>query len=76
MGASPASFPAAFDIVTRAVDQGLPIDAPRIGERMEAALAISVLPGHAGGGNDTQPAWGQLRLVDPVVACQGGELTP
>ncbi len=67
--------PAAFDIVTRAVDQGLPIDATRIGERMEAALAISLLPVTLAEGK-IAASMGQLRLLDPVVHAKGGELTP
>ena len=37
--------PAAFDAVIRAVDQGLPIDATRVRDRMDAALARR-RPGH------------------------------
>jgi uncharacterized protein involved in outer membrane biogenesis len=67
--------PAAFDIVTRAVDQGLPIDAMRIGERMEAALAISALPVASAEGS-IGATMGQLRLVDPVVHAKGAGLAP
>jgi AsmA-like C-terminal region len=67
--------PAAFDVVTRAVDQGLPIDVTRIGDRMEAALAISALPVSLAEGS-IAAAMGQLRLVDPVVRVKGAELTP
>jgi large subunit ribosomal protein L24 len=67
--------PAAFDIVTRAVDQGLPIDATRIGNRMEVALAISALPVPLAEGS-IAASMGQLRLVDPVVHAKGAELTP
>jgi hypothetical protein len=67
--------PAAFDIVTRAVDQGLPIDATRIGNRMEAALAISALPVPLAEGS-IAASMGQLRLVDPVVHAKGAELAP
>jgi large subunit ribosomal protein L24 len=67
--------PVAFDIVTRAVDQGLPIDAMRIGDRMETALAISALPVSLAEGS-IAAAMGQLRLVDPVVQVKGAELAP
>jgi AsmA-like C-terminal region len=67
--------PAAFDIVTRAVDQGLPIDAMRIGERMEAALAISALPVGLAEGS-IAATMGQLRLVDPVVHAKGAGFAP
>jgi large subunit ribosomal protein L24 len=67
--------PAAFDIVTRAVDQGLPIDVTRIGNRMEAALAISALPVPLAEGS-IAASMGQLRLVDPVVQAKGAELAP
>jgi len=67
--------PAAFDIVTRAVDQGLPIDTTRIGDRMEAALAISVLPVSLAEGS-IAVSMGQLRLVDPVVHAKDAELAP
>ncbi len=67
--------PAAFDIVTHAVDQGLPIDATRIGDRMEAALAINVLPVPLAEGT-IAASMGQLRLVDPVLHVTGGELAP
>ncbi len=67
--------PAAFDIVTRAVDQGLPIDTTRIGNRMEAALAISALPVPLAEGS-IAASMGQLRLVDPVVHAKGAELAP
>ncbi len=67
--------PAAFDIVTHAVDQGLPIDATRIGERMDAALAISALPVPLAEGS-IAASMGQLRLVDPVVHAKGAQLAP
>jgi hypothetical protein len=67
--------PAAFDTVTRAVDQGLPIDANRIGTRMETALAVRALPITLAEGS-IAVAMGQLRLVDPVVHAKGAELAP
>jgi large subunit ribosomal protein L24 len=65
--------PAAFAIVTRAVDQGLPIDTTRIGTRMDAALAVSALPVTLAEGS-IAASMGQLRLVDPVVHAKGAEL--
>lgn len=62
--------PAAFDVVTRAVDQGLPIDTTRIGDRMDAALAVGGLPVSLAEGT-IAAAMGQLRLVDPVVQAKG-----
>jgi uncharacterized protein involved in outer membrane biogenesis len=74
--ASIARFdPAAFDAVTRAVDQGLPIDPSRIGARMEAALGVRALPITQAEGS-IAVAMGQLRLVDPVVHAKGAELAP
>jgi hypothetical protein len=67
--------PAAFDSVTRAVDQGLPIDTARIGDRMEAALAVGGLPVSLAQASITA-AMGQLRLVDPVVQAKGAEFAP
>jgi uncharacterized protein involved in outer membrane biogenesis len=64
--------PAAFDAVTHAVDQGLPIDATRIGDRMEAALAEGGLPVSLAEASVTA-TMGQLRLVDPVVHAKGAE---
>ena len=42
--------PAAFDAVIRSVDQGLPIDATRIRDRMEQALGTRRPVDSAGGG--------------------------
>jgi large subunit ribosomal protein L24 len=67
--------PAAFDIVTRAVDQGLPIDTARIGDRMEAALAVGGLPVSLAQAS-IRADMGQLRLVDPVVQAKGAEFVP
>jgi hypothetical protein len=50
--------PTAFDTVIRAVDQGLPIDAVRIRDRMDAALASGVL---------TVP------LAEGTIAIDGGQ---
>jgi large subunit ribosomal protein L24 len=62
--------PAAFDVVSRAVDQGLPIDTTRIGDRMDAALAVGGLSIPLAEGT-IAAAMGQLRLVDPVVQAKG-----
>jgi hypothetical protein len=67
--------PAAFDVVTRAVDQGLPIDVTRIGDRMEVALGVGGLPVSLAQGSITAST-GQLRLADPVVHAKGAELAP
>jgi AsmA family/AsmA-like C-terminal region len=67
--------PAAFDVVSRAVDQGLPIDPNRIGTRMEVALAVRALPVTQAEGS-IAVAMGQLRMVDPVVHAKGAELAP
>jgi uncharacterized protein involved in outer membrane biogenesis len=66
--------PAAFDAVTRAVDQGLPIDTTRIGARMELALGIGALPVELAEGS-IAAAMGQLRLVDPVVHAKGADFS-
>jgi AsmA family/AsmA-like C-terminal region len=64
--------PAAFDVVTRAVDQGLPIDAARVGERMEAALAAGALPVELAEGS-LNASLGQLRLGDLKVETKSTE---
>jgi uncharacterized protein involved in outer membrane biogenesis len=66
--------PTAFDVVTRAVDQGLPIDVTRVGDRMEIALAIGALPVSLAQGSIVA-VMGQLRLVDPVVQAKGAEFS-
>ena len=66
--------PAAFAAVMRAVDEGLAIDAQRVGDRMEAALrngALSV--GLAQG--ELSLADGRLRLANTVVRTKGADLT-
>ena len=58
--------PGAFDAVIRAVDQGLPIDAGRIGERMEIALATGGLAIPIAEGTIRVNS-GQARLSDAAV---------
>ena len=65
--------PAAFETVTRAVDQGLPIDAVRIRDRMEAALASGVLTVPLAEGTITVEA-GQARLGNLTVRAQRADL--
>ena len=66
--------PAAFDTVIRAVDQGLPIDAIRVRDRMDAALASGGLAVSLAEGSIAIDA-GQARLSNPVVRAQRGDLT-
>ena len=66
--------PAAFDAVIRAVDQGLPIDAARIRDRMDAALASGVLTFALAEGALTING-GQARLSTIMVRAQGADLT-
>jgi large subunit ribosomal protein L24 len=65
--------PAAFDAVIRAVDQGLPIDAIRVRDRMDGALASGGLPVTLAEGAIAIDA-GQARLSNPVVRAQRGDL--
>jgi large subunit ribosomal protein L24 len=65
--------PAAFDTVIRAVDQGLPIDAIRVRDRMDAALASGGLAVTLAEGAITVDA-GQARLSNPVVRAQRADL--
>jgi large subunit ribosomal protein L24 len=67
--------PGAFDIVARAVDRGLPIDAVRIGERMDAALSAAPLPTQLAEGTITV-SMGQLRSADLKVLAGTDELAP
>jgi large subunit ribosomal protein L24 len=65
--------PAAFEAVVRAVDQGLPIDAMRVGERLEAAfrngtLAIALAQG------ELSLASGRLRVSNAAVRAKGADL--
>jgi large subunit ribosomal protein L24 len=65
--------PAAFDAVIRAVDQGLPIDAIKVRDRMDGALASGGLPVTLAEGAIAIDA-GQARLSNPVVRAQRGDL--
>jgi large subunit ribosomal protein L24 len=65
--------PAAFDTVIRAVDQGLPIDAIRVRDRMDGALASGGLIVTLAEGAIAIDA-GQARLSNPVVRAQRGDL--
>src|SRR5256885_11953655 len=63
--------PGAFNAVIRAVDQGLPIDATRVRDRMEAALASGGLSVALAEGAITINA-GQARPSNTVVRAQVG----
>src|SRR5262249_11674958 len=65
--------PAAFDAVIRAVDQGLPIDAIKLRDRMDAALASGGLALTLAEGAIIIDA-GQARLNNTVVRAQRGDL--
>src|SRR5712691_1357929 len=65
--------PAAFDTVIRAVDQGLPIDAIRVRDRMDAALASGVFAVALAEGAITINS-GQARLSNTIVRAQGADL--
>ena len=63
----------AFDSVIRAVDRGLPIDAVRIRDRMDAALASGVLAVSLAEGEISIDA-GQARLSNTSVRAQRADL--
>src|SRR5215831_19334863 len=65
--------PAGFDAVIRAVDQGLPIDAIKLRDRMDAALASGGLALTLAEGAIIIDA-GQARLNNTVVRAQRGDL--
>jgi uncharacterized protein involved in outer membrane biogenesis len=65
--------PAAFNAVIRAVDQGLPIDATRVRDRMDAALASGALGIALAEGAITINA-GQARLSNIMVRALGADL--
>jgi large subunit ribosomal protein L24 len=65
--------PAAFETVMRAVDQGLPIDATRIRDRMDAALASGVLSVALAEGAISVNA-GQARLSDVTARAQRADV--
>ncbi|HEY1364597.1 MAG TPA: AsmA-like C-terminal region-containing protein [Xanthobacteraceae bacterium] len=65
--------PAAFGAVTRAVDQGLPIDPERVRERMETALAAAPLAlARADGAISINS--GQATLTNTTVQAKGADL--
>jgi large subunit ribosomal protein L24 len=66
--------PAAFDAVIRAVDQGLPIDATRIRDRVDAALTRGGL-GVALAEGAITISDGQARLSNPTLRAQRADLT-
>lgn len=65
--------PAAFAAVIRSIDDGLPIDALRIGERTEAALGNGALNVALAQG-EIAVAAGQLRLANMAIRAKGAEL--
>jgi len=65
--------PTAFETVIRSVDQGLQLDAVRIRDRMEQALAAGVLPVTRADGEFTVLA-GQARAANVKVSAQGADL--
>jgi large subunit ribosomal protein L24 len=67
--------PAAFDAVIRAVDQGLPIDAIRVRDRMDAALANSGGLAVALAEGAIVINAGQARLGSTMVRAQNADLT-
>jgi hypothetical protein len=66
--------PSAFAAVMRAVEQGLTIDAQRVGDRMELALGNGPLSVGLAQGELSLVA-GQLRLANTVVRAKGADLT-
>ncbi len=66
--------PAAFAALIRATDQGLPVDAVRVGERMESALTSGALPVSLASGEIGIRA-GQARIGNMMIRAQGAELT-
>jgi large subunit ribosomal protein L24 len=65
--------PGAFNAVIRAVDQGLPIDAIKVRDRMDAALAGGGLSIALAEGAITINS-GQARLSNTIVRAQGADL--
>jgi large subunit ribosomal protein L24 len=65
--------PAAFDVVTRAADSGLQIDAAHIRDRMDTALSNGPLTVPLAEGA-ISIGEGQLRLLNTAVHAQGAEL--
>jgi large subunit ribosomal protein L24 len=69
----PRLDPGAFNTVIRAVDQGLPIDANRVRDRIDTALAGGGLSVALAEGAITISA-GQARLSNTMVRAQGADL--
>ena len=65
--------PAVFAAVIRSVDDGLPIDAMRIGDRTEVALGNGALNVALAQG-EIAVAAGQLRLANTAIRAKGAEL--
>jgi tetratricopeptide (TPR) repeat protein len=65
--------PSAFDAVTRSVDQGLPIEATRIRQRIETALAGGTLSVEGDGA--ITAAAGKASLTALMLRAQGADLT-
>ncbi|TMJ31258.1 MAG: hypothetical protein E6G96_07745 [Alphaproteobacteria bacterium] len=65
--------PKAFELVMRAVDQGLPIDANRLRDRTDAALASGTI-GIARGEGAITIAAGQARLSNAMAGERGSDL--
>jgi large subunit ribosomal protein L24 len=65
--------PKAFATVVRSVEQGLPIDARRVGGRMDAALRTGMLIVPLAEG-ELSAAAGQLRITNAAVRAQGADL--
>ena len=66
--------PTVFDAVIRAVDGGLPVDAARVRNWLDKALAARALPVNLAEGTVTLTA-GQARLSNTVVHTPAAELT-
>ncbi len=65
--------PGAFEAIVRAADQGLPIDAGKVSERMDAALAAGGLAIPVAEGT-IRVGSGQARLNDVLLRAQGADL--
>ena len=66
--------PRAFDVVTRAVDQGLPIDGIRVGDVVRRALDSGQLTVKRADGKLSMSA-GQVRLSDVTIDSKDADLT-
>src|SRR5260370_9194937 len=65
--------PSAFDVVIRSVDQGLPIEATRIRERMETALGRGALSVQGDGA--ITPAAGRASLTASSLRAEGADVS-